>query len=280
MAIVCAIYGYEFTHEFAYNKMRFLPSYTSLPEANQKARDLKCYHLTGVVVLDSYDNHEIFCLEAVLSFIEHLDVMISDPITVIDSEFFKPFPSIARTTERHSGFGAVLHQDSFFHDMRSGFIQLAMSKLVDKNTPDYTGWRTLFFKSTVPFRQRPAYIDVSYFLLFSGLETYVRQTLNVFDSSISLSLLISKRLKELEFNIFDYRSNDLKRSTDTYVRLRNSLFHNSSLEATRQSSNGEIVTYKLFDYYVNFQILVNLVVLKAAGFDHPRFHWDAWITMQ
>lgn len=279
MTTVCAIYGYEFTREFTIEGMHFLPLYTWVKEANKKARDLNRYNLTGVVVLDQYQNHQVFCLEAVLSFIEHLDVIISDPITVRDADIFTAFPSIARTAKRGDGGGAVLHQDAFFHDMRSSFIKLAMDRLVDDQFCEDTGWKTLFFKTTVPFRQQPQYLDVSYFLLFSGLETYVRRTLCEPDSR-EVSRLISKRLRQLGFDIITYDSRDLKRSADTYARLRNSLFHNSSLETSRRTKHGTVVNYNLLDYYANFLILVSLVVVRASGFEHPNLRWDTWITMQ
>jgi hypothetical protein len=262
-----------------YRGMSFFPRYAWVTDANEKARDLTCYHLTGIVVLDKHDDHQIFCLEAVLSFIEHLDVLISDPLPLSDSDVFALFPPIARTAKRHNGGGAVLHQDAFFHEMRSNFIEIAMSKLADDQFSEETGWRTLFFKATVPFRQRSPYLDVSYFLLFSGLETYVRQTLGDLDSK-DIAQLISKRLRQLGFDIYNYRPNDLKRSADTYARLRNALFHNSSLETTRRTDDRSVVNYNLLDYYANFLTLVNLVVVRASGFDHPSLQWDSWITMQ
>jgi hypothetical protein len=72
---VCAIYGYEFTREFKLAGMRFLPRYPFVDDVRKRALDLSKYHLTGIVVLDTYDSHQIFCLEAVLSFVEHLDVL-------------------------------------------------------------------------------------------------------------------------------------------------------------------------------------------------------------
>ena len=262
MTSACAIYGYEFTREFTYQGMSFLPRYASVTDANEKARDQTRYHLTGVVVLDKYDGHQIFCLEAVLSFIEHLDVLISDPLPFTDSDVFALFPPVARTAERHTGGGAVLHQDAFFHEIRSNFIELAMSKLADDHFCEETGWRTLFFKATVPFRVRSPYIEVTYFLLFSGLETYVRRTLHASDHE-KAAPLISKRLRQLKFEIYNYRPNDLKRSADTYVRLRNALFHNSSLQTTRKNPDKTVVNYKLEDYIANFRILVSLVVVRG-----------------
>lgn len=279
MQQVCAIYGYEFTRPFQYAGLRFVPRYSSVTDAHNKARDLSRYNLTGIVVLDAHDDHQIFCLEAVLSFIEHLDVLISDPTEGNIPDYFSLFPEVARTAQRHDGGGAVLHQDTFFPAMRSDFVCRAMDSLADDSFNNTAGWSTLFFKATVPFRQRNPYLEVSYFLLFSGLETYVRRTLGKPDDR-NIAALISCRLRQLGFNIYSDRPNDLKRSADSYARLRNALFHNSSLHATRRGKAGATITYDLLDYYAHFMILVSLVVVKAIDFDHPLLHWDSWITMQ
>lgn len=279
---VCAIYGYEFTHEFLCLGMKFIPRYLSVNDALNQARDLTKYQLTGVVVLDEYQQHDIFCLEAVLSFIEHLDVHISDPITckVTQQDYFSLFPKVARTSKRNNGGGAVLHQDTFFPSMRPCFIKLAMNRLADEKFCKSTGWDILFFKTTEAFRQRHQFLEVSYFLLFSGLETYVRRTLNQPEFPPNVSSLINKHLRQLKFNIYDYKHDDLKRSADSYVRLRNALFHNSSLQTQRQKNDGTFDNYKLVDYYTSFKILVSLVVIRAVGFDDPDINFDAWITMQ
>lgn len=279
MSTVCAIYGYEFTREFEHCGMKFVPRHTWITEAHESARHLTRYNLTGVVLLDAYDHHTIFCLEAVLSFIEHLDVLISDPEEVDASDYFSAFPEVARTAPRHNGGGAILHQDTFFPTMRSDFVCLALDRLADSTFCDATGWSTLFFKVTAPFRQKSPYIEVSYFFLFSGLETYVRRTLGEPDAT-DIATLISRRLKQLGFNIYSYSPKDLKRSADSYARLRNALFHNSSLLTTRRGANGSITQYSLVDYYAHFMLLSSLVVLRAVDFDHPRIHWDSWITMQ
>lgn len=278
MATVCAIYGYDFTREFTYRGMRFVPRYALITEAHEKARDLTKYQLTGVVVIDSYVAESIFCLEAVLSFIEHLDVIVSDPFSCDSADYFSPFPDVARTVQRNNGGGAVLHQDAFFDNMRADFICLAMDRLADDRLCEDTGWRILFFKATEKFRQRRPFLDISYYLLFSGLETHVRRTLGEPDDRDTVKL-IARHLRKLGFNIHQFKPNDLKRSADSYACVRNALFHNSSLDTTRKTA-GVVVHYRLTDYYPHLLILVNLVVLRGVGFDHPSFQWDQWITMQ
>lgn len=275
----CAIYGYEFTREFIYRGMRFVPRHESASESRCGARDLTRYNLTGVVLLDAYDDHQMFCLEAVLSFIEHLDVLISDPTELPVGDYFSGFPAVARTAKRHNGGGEVLHQDAFFPSVRPDFIRLAMDQLADRSFCEATGWDTLFFKTTAPFRQRSPYLEVSYFLLFSGLETYVRRTLGD-EKSKDVAGLIARRLQQLGFNIYSYKQSDLARSADSYARLRNALFHNSSLYATRKCDDGSVTKYRLLDYYPHFLILVSLVVLKGIDFKDPSIQWDSWINMQ
>lgn len=279
MPLACALYGYEFTKSFEYNDLLFVPYHSSADDAHQAARDLNCYKLTGIIVIGSYDAERLFQLEAILSFIEHLDVLISDPYEVTGENYFTKFPLIARMATRHSGGGAVLHRDTFFPEIRSEFITIAMDRLADESFCELTGWKSLFFKTTIPFRQRNPYLEVSYFLLFSGLETYVRKTLGEPDRK-DIGNLISRRLREIGFEIYPYKPTDLKRSADTYARLRNALFHNNSFVATRKSKKGLIIQYNLFDYYANFMGLVSLVVLKAIDFNHSCIHWDSWITMQ
>ena len=66
---------------------------------------------------------------------------------------------------------------------------------------------------------------------------------------------------------------------DTYARLRNALFHTSDFKAIRKSGVG-VVHYKLFDYFSQLMMLVNLVVLKATDFDDGHINWDSWIDRQ
>ena len=129
------------------------------------------------------------------------------------------------------------------------------------------------------FRQRRPFIEVSYFLLFSGLETYVRKTLHEFGRKPLVDALLTRRLRAMGFNVYNFCPTQLIRSMDTYVRLRNKLFHNSSFEATRDNG-GITTTYQLVDYYAHFTIQMSLVVLKATDFDDGHLNWDAWIDFQ
>lgn len=271
----CPVYGFEFTRPFTVGALQFEPLYTSYDVATAKARDVQQYNLTGIVSTDSYESEVMFRLEAILSFVEHLDVAIGSPSALRTGKPFEGIPEVARVAARHSGGGAVVADDTFFPDSRREFIELALAKLSDDAYCHATGYRTLFFKATEPFRQRRPFLEVSYFLLFSGLETYVRRTLGD-PHCREVAQLLNKRLRQLGFRVYNYRPTELGRSMDTYARLRNALFHGSEFQAVRKTKSGA-VQYKLLDYFAQFMLLVNLVVLKATDFDDGHVNWDSWI---
>jgi hypothetical protein len=258
--------------------MQFVPLINSFHEAQDSARDLDQYNLTAVVIADEFPGDILFRLEAVLSFIEHLDVIVTKPMPLELTQPHDQFSKFLRTSRRHNGGGAIIHSDAFFSNSRATFIEKALQRLGDSAYCEATGYRTLLFKTTESFRQRKPFIEVSYFLLFSGLETYVRKSLNDFDSK-EISVLLNKHLRTLGFNVFHFNECQLERSMDTYARLRNALFHSSKFEAHR-TVRGSVYTYQLINFYAQFLILVALVVVKATDFDDGHLNWDAWIDRQ
>lgn len=259
--------------------MKFTPLQTHFHDAQASARDLHRYNLTAIVEADDLPAELIFRLEAVLSFIEHLDVIVTEPEPLAAANGFDQFPKILRTSRRHNGGGAIIGSDTFFRDSRARFVEQAVQRLGDTAFCDATGYRILFFKTTETFRQKRPFIEVSYFLLFSGLETYVRTTLNDFKTR-EVAQLLCRRLRAMGFSVFHFSPTNLERSMDTYARLRNAIFHNSAFEATRPIAGGAVQTYRLSTYYRQFQTLLALVVLKAMDFDDGHINWDAWIDQQ
>jgi hypothetical protein len=242
MSLVCGIYGYEITRPFSACGMRFVPRHTSYQEARDAARNLERYNLTAVVVADEFAGDHLFRLEAVLSFIEHLDVIVTKPEPLTATDGHDQFPQVLSTTRRHNGGGAMIGSDTFFRDSRPTFVEKAMQRLADTSHCEATGYRTLFFKATETFRQRKPFLEVSYFLLFSGLETHVRRILK--DSDTKIAVLLTRHLCTLGFNVCNFSPDAPERSMDTYARLRNALFHNSKFEAHRKVSNT-MRTYRL-----------------------------------
>lgn len=258
--------------------MAFKPLFTTFRDAEASARDLRKYNLTAIVEAADLPAELLFRLEAVLSFIEHLDVIVTEPEPLTTADGFSQFPKVLFTAQRNNGGGAIIGSDTFFGNSRQKFVEQAVLRLGDSAYCEATGYRTLFLKTTETFRQRRPFLEVSYFLLFSGLETYVRKTLNDFTTR-EVALLLNRRLRAMGFNVFHFSPTQPERSMDTYARLRNALFHNSEFEATRNVA-GSIQTYKLTSYYAHFLILLALVVLKATNFDDGHTNWDAWIDQQ
>ena len=258
--------------------MRIQPRTAQHQEAKRLARDLDVYHLTAVLVADSAADENLFNLEGALSFIEHLDVLVTPPVPQTGTDPFSLVPKSIRLHHRNSGGGAVIGEDTFFHDSRASFVQKALGKLQDQAFCERTQFKTLFFKCVEPFRQRKPFIEVSYFLLFSGLESFARAVRSD-RATRNAAVPICALLKSYGFDLDIDRPNDLARAVSTYTRLRNALFHNSEL-VTKTKVNSQLVELKLFDYFFNFSQLVSLSILKAVDFDDGHINWNSWIDRQ
>ena len=86
---------------------------------------------------------------------------------------------------------------------------------------------------------------------------------------------ITEVLQKYEFEVFQ-DSIDLRKSINTYARLRNALFHNGQLEKTIRI-NKNTVNIKLSDYYYNLYKLVGLLILKYIDFDDGHINWNGWL---
>lgn len=274
----CGIYGYQIVRPIVGPGFRIEPRTTDHEQSILWAREEDAYHLTAVVFGDVIADDFLFDLGAVLSFIEHLDVVVTSPRSVDAEDVFSAFESIISTHRRSSGGGASLRDDYFFPNTRCNFVVACLGKLADEEFCAATRFRALFFKKVETFRQRRPFLEVTYFLLFSGLETYARAVLSDRKSGNS-STPICKLLKQLGFDVSEERPNDLPRAISTYTHLRNSLFHNSEF-GRRVDLNGTIVAMEMIDYIFHLQQLVTLVILKAVEFDDGHINWNSWIDRQ
>jgi hypothetical protein len=274
----CGIYGYEITRPIDGPGFRIEPRTADYLQATAWARDLDAYHLTAVVLGSSITDDFLFDLEAILSFVEHLDVIIASAREVEEEDMFTSFEPIITTHRRSNGGGAALPSDTFFGESRAQFVCACMSRLADTQFCSTTQFRALFFKKVETFRQRRPFLEVSYFFLYSGLETYARAVLNDRETRNS-SEPICTVLKRLGFNVAVERPNDLSTAISTYTHLRNSLFHNSQFDA-HINVNGVLVELKVMDYFFHILQLVTLVVLKAVEFDDGHINWNSWIDRQ
>lgn len=274
MTVICGVYGFEITNPIDLPGLRIEPRTDDPRQAKQWARDVENYQLTAVLIGASISNDVLFDLEAILSFVERLDVLVSAPIEQVEDNLFAHFPARITTHKRDNGGGAVIAEDTLFRASRSAFVSETLDRLQNKEFSDRTQFRAMFFKYVETFRQRRPFIEVTYFLLFSGLESHARAVTHDRDSGASVP--ICKLLKAYGFDVQIDRPNDLHRAVSTYTHLRNALFHNGEFEKSI-NLNGGYVEHKLFDYIFNFSQLVALVILKAAEFDDGHINWNSWI---
>ena len=282
MTQTAGIYGFEFTREFTAAGLRFVPLEEDHQKAKKLARDLKAHHLTGTVSGEKIDRETIYILEGVLSFIEHLDVLVLGSVTTpeSDSELAEPFERTITTHKRHNGGGAVIGSDAFnpWKDSRQQFIERCLTHLRDKEFCDRTRFRSLLFKCVETFRQRQPFLEITYFLLISGIEAFCRASQNDYRKN-NAAAPITKQLQCYGFNVFQDNPRELSRSISTYLHIRNALFHQGDFTATVNINNG-MVTLDCSKHLFNLSMLCSLTVMKAIGFDDGHTNWDCWIDRQ
>ena len=277
-----ALYGFEFTRPFSAAGLSFRPLEPLHDEAKALARNLNAHKLTGTVSAPKLTPETRFHLEAVLSFIEHLEVLVSDPAGEDDApenpeRYFEP-EIVLRP--RHSGGGALFGSDAFnpWRESRQQFIELALNRLADLEFCNRTRFNSLLFKSVETFRQRRPFLEISYFLLISGLEAFARAVQSDYVTK-SASVPITRTLKDYGFKVYQDSPSDLPRSISTYLHIRNSLFHQGDFSATIQMNKSQ-VTLNCSEYLFNLSMLVSLTIMKAVGFDDGHTNWDSWIDRQ
>lgn len=199
MALGCGVYGYKITCPIHIGDIVIEPIQNDLNQAREKARNLEAFELTAIIKGNTIDEDFIFNLEAILSFIEHLDVLITPPIKLSSNDYFAQFPQTIITHKRNNGGGAVISEDWIFPMSRSTFITKTLRLLQDNKFCTETKFNILFFKKIATFRQIKPYIEVTYFLLYSGLESYARTITGDYGNNSSKP--IYKLLKNLNFNI-------------------------------------------------------------------------------
>jgi hypothetical protein len=273
---IAAIYGYAISKAIDLGPARIEPIPMAQADLWALAQDLQTFHLTAYVIGDDLPSKFIFNLSAVLSFIERMDVHVADPI--FRDEFNQAeWPMQTEARFRHKGGGAKLPMDSLFPDSRATFIRLALARLTDLEECEKSGFDKLFHKYVEAGRQRRPFIEVMWFLLFSGLEDYSRRQQNDYGPNVTAP--IANTLKDLGFAICENNAKVLARSVATYTQLRNALFHNGRHEV-EVNVNNKVVTLRLSDYLFHLDQLVALAILRIVGFDDGHINWDSWFDRQ
>ena len=132
MPQVAAIYGFEFTRPFQAAGLTFTPASANHSAAKRLARALDAYNLTGTVTAADLGRELLYRLEAVLSFIEQLDVRISEPVAD-EAAVAHPHDFFELTVvggARNNGGGAVIGSDAFnpWRSSRQQFVELALKR--------------------------------------------------------------------------------------------------------------------------------------------------------
>ena len=273
-----ALYGFEFTRSFSAAGLFFRPIEADYVAVKALARNLEAHEITGTVSGPRLTPELLFNLEGVLSFIEHLDVLASEPESAADAAEHpeRYFESSLAMRPRHNGGGAVIGSDAFnpWRESRQQFIELALGKLADERFCQSTRFRPLLFKCVETFRQRQPFLEISYFLLISGLETFSRSIQSDYQSKAAGP--ITKTLRGYGFTVYQNNSKELARSISTYLHIRNALFHHGDFSA-KIKINSDKVTLNCSEYLFNLSMLVSLTIMKVVGFDDGHTNWDCWI---
>ena len=277
MPLIAPIYGFQITKPITIGSAIIRPRTADHRTAEKWSRDQSTYHLTGVLVAETATDEFLFNFEAGLAFIERLDVLVGEVVPLDGDDPFLQFDATLNRHRRSDGGGAMIGIDTLFPSSREIFLQKLLQRLEDVSFCETTQFKQLFFKCVEQFRQRRQFVEVSYFFLFSGLETFARAVQN--DRDLSAARPISRLLNNYGFDVSIDRPNDLIRAVSTYAHLRNALFHNSEFVA-EVNFNGNLVKLKMFDYLFNLTQLANLVVLKAIDFDDQHINWNSWVDRQ
>ncbi|EJL7824865.1 hypothetical protein NM004_004512 [Vibrio parahaemolyticus] len=275
------IYGYECTKIYEFYGCRVVPLYSQYTQVKKLSSDQNCYHLTAFLEISDECPYElkslVFNLEAVLSFIDHKDVIITNQLRSNETYdcLDDDFPKEVQGHFRQNGGGCVIINDAFSENSREVFIRKSLDVLLSETTPVNTAFRGAFFRCIEVFRGRGSFIDVSYYLLFSGLESFCRAILDDYKSKNCVTP-ITRVLVGYGFDVKQENLDSHYKSVMTYVHLRNALFHNGQLEKT--TKNGD--TFKLTDYFSPLCRLLPLVLIKFIEFDDGYLNWNCWLDRQ
>ena len=282
--IKLGIYGYECTKSANFDHFKIIPFSTSYDEVLGLSSDQNKYNLTSFLEINDENTINIpsfiFDLTGVLSFIDQKDIVIQNQLN--DEEEYnnlnENYPRYINDGIRPNGIGKTIMGDAFVIDSRRLFIDRALTKLSDTSDPNNECFRQAFFKTIEVFRAKRTYIDVSYYLLFSALESLSRSVLNGYTST-NCATPITNYLQSLNFDIYQDKRDELNKAVSTYAHLRNSLFHNGKFYK-EVNFNGNIVRLKLMEFYSNLEILLPLVMMKYIEFDDGHINWNSWLDRQ
>lgn len=304
-----AIYGFYFDREFSFNGIKFTPiGELSYQERKKIANDRNRHNLTGYIETQVSDSESfIFSMQAVLTFVQQQDVIL---VRITESKV----PIFYKLDFERRSPGAAPY--AFYPELLEEIVQKLYEKLIDSSDPcnekddeDVFGkehnceFSSLVYKVTEPFHMRKPFIEMTYFLYFSGLEAFCKQYLKSYYKELLSNKApeaIGRVLEKLELPFVDVHipaSNyNLKNkvtdehdfilmSVTTYSNLRNSLFHSNKFVVDVEISAQEISKDKypmkevaITDYDGYLLRLCNAVILKYIGITNKNLDCTKWHT--
>lgn len=301
-----AIYGFYFDRDFSFDGIYFKPlEGLSSQERKKIANDRYQHNLTGFINTKGIVSEDfIFKMQAVLSFVQQQDVVIIQDIN-------KSVPEYIKYDFERTGSAPFYS----YSDLIEEIVEKLYKKLLNSNDPcnkkdsnDVFGkehnceFSSLVYKVTEPFHMRKQFIELVYFLYFSGLEAFCKQYLNSYHPK-----LYSDKAPEAIGNALDFlqipyvcvyldtspynlkasvKDEDfIKLSITTYSELRNSLFHSNKFSADVIKSIKKInkkeyekKEVKITDYDGFLLRLCNAVILKYIDIKNTRLDCSKWCT--
>ncbi|OGQ94557.1 MAG: hypothetical protein A2521_05155 [Deltaproteobacteria bacterium RIFOXYD12_FULL_57_12] len=282
MPFYFAIYGYEITKRIELSNFTLFPVTEKFQEAKNLAQDRNEFHLTAVGEIKNEPNPEdLFDLAGALTFCQQQWVVVSNSYEFPENNEFthaiEKFSPIYKTTNKRPTQGAIIIEDAFDPEARKNYLELCISRLRDKAFENNTNFRKAFFRNVEIWRMQVQYIDVTYYYDFSSLEILARTFTQNYESPVAA--IATNFLNNHGFAIKQDNVHARHLGIQTYVHLRNSLFHNGNFEKSFQE-NGSTVTLKLNDYASYLSRLMPDVLLRVIGYDDGHINWNRWIDCQ
>ncbi len=257
------------------------PVETGYTEARDLATDTDRFNLTGVVELNAADADLLFDLTAALTFCQQQWVILANGIEREPgqalAQLIGGYPSRLDVPFSRPTQGAQVMSDSFEPASRRMFLEQCLARLSDHQFDHDTQFRSAFFRCVESWRLLQPFVDLTYYLDFGALEILARTAQQDFRAQVAPP--ITAFLQGLGFGVSQDNPGDRVRAVQTYVHLRNALFHNGRFEKTF-NENGNDVTIQLNDYEGYLRRLVPDVLLKVMGFDDSHINWERWLDRQ
>jgi hypothetical protein len=265
----CGIYGFKITKAVELGDgIKIIPRTSDYDTVLKWSKSTSVYYRTAEITGDCFSDDFLCRLRVILSFIEKNNVIVSSPrCNLTAPEHLDEIPLL-----RAASSSGAIGVDVFYPRSNEIFIRKAFDMLENS---DKTKFDQLLFKYVESFLFNCKFIDVSYFLLFSGLEAFVRNFFN--DEKTDIGSLLRKYSKIYGFQVLDTGADPIKLAS-SYARLRNKLFHNCRYEDKANDTN--VFDVQLTKYLPHFSLLVELIIIKEIGYEDTSINWNRWVDFQ